>query len=77
MLLKEYKDSHGDCKVPTKYKQNRELGRWVSTQRQRYKDYKKGVKMSISQEEFERRIRRLEDIGFDWCLLKQPASLND
>jgi hypothetical protein len=33
--LAAYKQEHGDCRVPQKYKSNPQLGQWVSTQRRR------------------------------------------
>ena len=33
-VLSSYKDTHGDCNVPDKWPQNRELARWVGKQRQ-------------------------------------------
>ncbi len=32
-ILKRYKKEHGHCRVPSKYKENPELGRWVEVQR--------------------------------------------
>ena len=55
--------------VPTKNKTNKALGRWVSTQRANYKKYKKGEWEKLprmDRDQFERRIRRLEAIGFPW-----------
>ena len=54
--LEEYKQEHGDCNVPYKYKANPQLGNWVFTQRQ---SYKKNV---LSSE----RVEALESIGFEW-----------
>ena len=36
--LKNYKSKFGDCKVPSKYKENRELGLWVGYQRSYFND---------------------------------------
>ena len=55
--------------VPTKNKTNRALGRWVSSQRANYKAWKEGEYGRIDPEEIERRIKRLEAIGFAWSLL--------
>ena len=58
--------------VPTKNKTNRALGRWISTQRANYKKFKKGEctpNRRTDWEEMERRIQRLEAIGFVWSLL--------
>jgi len=51
--------------VPTKYKDNTALGRWVSTQRAEYKKYNEGgIKTSMNAD----KIRRLEAIGFAWFM---------
>ena len=58
--------------VPTKNKQNRALGRWVSTQRANYKRLQQGnppKQRRTDWEEAKRRIRRLNGIGFAWSLL--------
>jgi len=54
--LKEYKSKHGNCNVPNKYTDNKQLATWVGHQRKVYKDKILGKE----------RIKRLEDIGFDW-----------
>ena len=60
-----YKAKHGNCHVPTKYKDNTALGRWVSTQRADYKKYQEGMSKTSMNEE---KIRRLEGIGFAWFM---------
>lgn len=58
--------------VPTKKRSNRALGRWVSTQRSNYKKFKNGESPKhprMDRQELERRIRRLDGIGFAWSLL--------
>mmetsp|Transcript_7266 Transcript_7266/g.9411 ORF Transcript_7266/g.9411 Transcript_7266/m.9411 type:complete len:320 (-) Transcript_7266:270-1229(-) len=52
--LKKYKEKHGDCIVPQKYKGDPNLGRWVKTQRLRQID------MPLA------RQQKLEDLGFVW-----------
>lgn len=52
------------CHVPTKYKQNTALGRWVSTQRAEYKKYCEGEKSNMTPD----KIRRLEEVGFAWFM---------
>lgn len=52
-----YKQEHGDCLVPNRYKPDKQLGSWVSTQR---RNYCKGKGMSPD------RIDRLEALGFVW-----------
>jgi hypothetical protein len=62
--LKAYKKKHGNCHVPTKYKENTALGRWVSTQRAEYKKHCEGQKSHMTAE----KIRRLESVGFAWFM---------
>ena len=63
--LVQYKARNGNCHVPTKYKANTALGRWVSTQRAEYKKYSEGnTKTTMTAE----KIRRLEGIGFAWFM---------
>ena len=54
--LSAYKVAHGNCNVPQAWRVNRKLGQWCSNQR----ESKKQEKLS------EERIKRLEDIGFQW-----------
>ena len=51
--LKEYKNKHGDCNW---IENNIRVRQWANTQRTKYKDGK------LSED----RIKRLEDIGFEW-----------
>lgn len=55
--LIQYKAKHGDCRVPTRWEANRELGIWVSNQRQLQKQGK------LDSE----RERMLNEIGFVWA----------
>mmetsp|Transcript_1977 Transcript_1977/g.3123 ORF Transcript_1977/g.3123 Transcript_1977/m.3123 type:complete len:622 (-) Transcript_1977:126-1991(-) len=64
--LKEYKAEYGNCHVPTKYKENTALGRWVSTQRSEYKKFCEGDTKSAMNAD---KIRRLESIGFAWFMV--------
>ena len=57
--LVEYKKRHGHCNVPTPFRENPPLGKWVS--QQRYK-YNQENSCNIKDE----RIRKLESIGFSW-----------
>jgi hypothetical protein len=82
MQLVEYKKTHGDCLVPSRYEANLKLGKWVETQRYEYTKLKRaeaGLPVEKSQEEksdgkprptnarlTEERLRRLESIGFEW-----------
>jgi ferredoxin-thioredoxin reductase catalytic subunit len=58
--LIEYKKGHGDCNVPLEWAENKKLGGWVGTQRKSY------LSNIISND----RIKRLENIGFEWNILK-------
>mmetsp|Transcript_5918 Transcript_5918/g.8368 ORF Transcript_5918/g.8368 Transcript_5918/m.8368 type:complete len:360 (+) Transcript_5918:98-1177(+) len=55
--LEEYKKEKGDCLVPTHYKKDPKLGRWVYVQR-----HKKSKKMTKDQ------AKRLDAIGFKWSV---------
>ena len=60
--LKDYRKKYGNCLVPRNYQNNKQLGRWVDTQRQQYKKLQKGEKSSITIE----RISKLKSINFFW-----------
>ena len=60
--LVEYRETHGNCLVPNRYKQNEKLGNWVRTQRAAYKKFVNGEHSRLT----ESRIARLEKIGFQW-----------
>ncbi len=57
--LEAFKNLYGHCKVPQKYPENPELGRWVSRQRVSYRA------KTLSQD----RIDMLNGVGFVWELL--------
>ena len=60
--LLEFKVQFGHCLVPRQYTANPKLGKWVHTQRYKYKLYQEGKPSPITAE----RIQELESIGFDW-----------
>ena len=64
--LVAYSQEHGHCNVPTKFKQDTSLGRWVSTQRKQYKDLMAGSTKSLMTRE---RADRLQALGFRWNAL--------
>ena len=71
--LQEYKEKHGDCNVPHRYKQNKPLGLWVSDLRTSYRFRKKGVDKKgkrCGYDLTDDRIRRLESMGFEWSRKK-------
>ena len=55
--LVAYKQQHGDCNVPQKWRENPTLGGWVSSLRTKYRTGR------LSQE----RIERLDALGFEWA----------
>lgn len=63
--LTEYCTEHGNANVPFSYESNRQLGRWVSKQRENYK------KKKLSKE----RIDLLQLLDFMWDARTQPAPL--
>jgi hypothetical protein len=73
--LIEYKELHGNCNVPRRYKTDSPLGAWVMTQRQRSKAIQRGEKQSTP--EWESRFQKLEKLGFNWELLKRDRSWDD
>jgi hypothetical protein len=60
--LCEYKVQFGHCAVPQLYSANPKLGKWVSRQRARYREYRE-EKPTLMTAEY---IRALDGIGFDW-----------
>ena len=52
----------GHCVVPLRYAANPNLGKWVSTQRSKYRLYQDGKPSPMTAE----RVRALDGIGFDW-----------
>jgi hypothetical protein len=54
--LVNYKQDHGDCKVPKRYNVNPSLGEWVVSQR----DMKRNATLSVERE------AQLDSIGFFW-----------
>jgi len=62
MELKRYKDEHGDCNVPQKWKENVSLGRWVDNQKTQHQKLYDGKPTHLTIE----RIQLLVSIGFNW-----------
>lgn len=62
----EYKKTHGNCRVPQRYKPDRKLGDWVRVQRIYYKKFVNGEVAPITED----RIAQLEKIGFEWDITK-------
>mmetsp|Transcript_19236 Transcript_19236/g.39210 ORF Transcript_19236/g.39210 Transcript_19236/m.39210 type:complete len:106 (-) Transcript_19236:256-573(-) len=60
--LKEFKEHHGNCNVPQKYKANPSLGRWVDNQKTQHKKLYEGKPTHLTIE----RIQLLVGLGFQW-----------
>jgi len=67
--LKEYKEKYGRTNVPQNFKDNKQLGTWVHTQRSEYKKFQEKKKSSMTPE----RIQTLGSIGFQWSCRPRPA----
>merc|ERR1712232_1053928 len=65
--LKVFRATFGNCDIPTKYKQNPALGRWVSTQRSQYKKMQEGKESSMTPD----RIEKLEKLDFRWTMMNK------
>eukprot|EP00804_Cyclotella_cryptica_P002435 CCRYP_004125-RA/>CCRYP_004125-RA protein AED:0.08 eAED:0.08 QI:185/1/1/1/0.8/0.66/6/581/324 len=60
--LKDYKEQHGNCNVPQKYKANPSLGRWVDNQKTQHKKLYDGKPTHLTIE----RIQLLVSLGFQF-----------
>jgi hypothetical protein len=66
--LQAYKNTHGNCRVPDGWPENKQLASWVARQRVEKTKFDNGDrKATITRE----RIKRLNDIGFTWDLKEQ------
>ncbi|KAL9183321.1 LOW QUALITY PROTEIN: hypothetical protein ACHAXT_005108 [Thalassiosira profunda] len=70
--LKAYNAEKGDCNVPGGYPEDKQLGKWVDNQRQKYKLRNKGKPSSMTPE----RVLELEGIGFVWDVLEEQWNDN-
>ncbi len=57
-LLEDFKKVHGHCNIPQNWRENKQLGKWVNTQRTHFKRGKLRAD----------RLRQLEGVGFIWDL---------
>ena len=67
--LRMYYEQYGDCEVPTKYKANPSLGRWISSQRSEYKRFLRGISKHMTQE----RVDLLNALEFTWDATKSKT----
>jgi Helicase associated domain len=63
VALKEYKEKHGDCNVPSGWVENKPLANWVSKQ---CTNYRHGI---LSDD----RIKRLDDLALSGIFKKDKA----
>lgn len=68
--LLAYKRVNGNCNVPSRYTENRQLAVWVKRQRRQYKFFCTNKPSSMTEE----RITRLESIRFEWDLRSRDFS---
>jgi hypothetical protein len=68
--LVAYKNQHGHCLVPKRYKDDPKLGTWVDTQRVQYKKLKRNFisPLPLQRRITSERIQRLEELGFVWSI---------
>lgn len=52
--LVDFFKKNGHCNVPTKFRENSALGRWISTQRAQMKEWRRGVKTSMTLDRYEK-----------------------
>lgn len=71
--LLEYRDKHGDCKVPQHYKENKALGKWTAKQREQYKLHQKGKHSFLTPY----RLEKLNQIGFVWQVRSGTEGVED
>lgn len=65
--LMQYREKHGNCLVPNRYKEDRSLGQWVSAQRRQYKQLHNGEDSPMTTD----RAALLENLGFVWATLER------
>jgi hypothetical protein len=73
--LIKYKNEHGNCDVPRRYKKDPPLGIWVNTQRRLWKAIQIGKTQSTP--EYKSRFEKLEKHGFKWELINRDRSWDE
>jgi hypothetical protein len=69
--LMEFQNEFGHASVPSSYRPNKPLANWVVCQRQEYRKWKMGLSQIMTPE----RVKALSDMGFEWCMSKEPKYL--
>ena len=79
-MLRDYKEKHGDCNVPTRggtKLEQRQLGRWVSRQRELYK-FSQHRNSETNRNIFpQERFMRLNLLGFQWSAAQSSSNTKD
>jgi hypothetical protein len=70
--VQDFKEKHGNCLIPTSYKEKPKLGTWVHHQRRQFKKYTEGKPCHITEE----RIQTLDNLGFVWYPRDRAQSLS-
>jgi hypothetical protein len=71
--LAQYFQENGHANVPTKYEENKALGRWVSTQRSQYKQMFLNQPSHMTQD----RYNKLTALGFSFDMLNRKEEEDD
>lgn len=72
-VLADFHKENGSCSVTRYTSSNRKLCAWLTWQRKQYKLYQDGHKSQLTAD----RIKRLEDLGFEWVPRNKPTSNNN
>ena len=68
-----FKEEFGHCNVPVKYSDNQSLGKWCNNTRKAYERIQKKLKPVFKLTP--KRIQRLEEIGFQWCVSNEEKEI--
>ena len=77
--LREFKERHGHCNVPSTWSENQPLAYWVFKQRGQYRMYKQGVESGTRNSRCSMtadRIAQLDLIGFEWSPSRKSQCQN-
>ncbi|KAL7536620.1 hypothetical protein ACHAXR_007293 [Thalassiosira sp. AJA248-18] len=73
--LLKYRQLYGNCDVPTACTEYRSLGRWVSTQRSRFREFRCcNRQLSPEGVEQQRRFQKLTEVGFRFAIGKRAIA---
>ncbi len=78
--LREFKEVHGHCNVPSTWSENQPLAYWVFKQRGQYRMFKQGLKSGNRNSRCNMtadRIAQLDILGFEWAPSRKASSLDE